>query len=86
MIFTLLTVFDKATGAFLPPFSVAHVNVGLRAFADQVNNQQSDIGRHPEDFTLFRIGTFDDATSKIELLNAPESIANAIQYAKPKEA
>ena len=57
--------------------------MALRAFEDQVNNPESQIASHPEQFTLFRIGTYDDQTAEIRT-DMVKSLGKAIEYLKQK--
>lgn len=85
MILTVVCVHDKAAAAYLAPFSVGHIQLAVRAFADQCNTPNTDIGRHPEDFTLFKLGTYDDSTGRFDLLPSPEAVGNGVNYVR-KEA
>ena len=50
-----------------------------RAFNDCVNDAEHNFGRHPEDYTLFKIGEFDDQTAEINW-ETPQSLGNGIEY------
>lgn len=52
-------VFDEKARAFLPPWFLPEVQMGVRAFGDCVNDATHAFGRHPADYTLFLIGEFD---------------------------
>ena len=77
------TVFDSAVGAHIMPFFMRSNGEAVRAFTAEVNNPQSNIFKSPKDFTLLRIGTFDDNTGvfepeqKIALGNATEFLSSA---------
>jgi len=58
----VVCVRDRATDSFGRPFFVPHVGEALRSFTDEVNNKDSELGRHPEDYDLFQCGTFDSDT------------------------
>lgn len=71
----LFSVFDRAAETYHPPFGVPAVGVALRDFADQVNNKESPIASHPEDFELWLIGTLDDREGVIEPLHERKAVA-----------
>lgn len=73
----VMSAFDKKAAVYLTPFFVAHVNVGIRAFANVANDVQSGIGRNPEDFSLWELGTFDDESGQFELYQQPSHVAEA---------
>ena len=43
-----------------------------------MNSGQGVLSDHPEDFTLFEIGTFDIQTGTIELFDSKVSVANGL--------
>lgn len=62
----IYTIFDSKAEAFNAPFYFQHDAQAIRGFADAVNSPESHIGMHPEDYTLFVIGTYDDETAEIK--------------------
>ena len=77
------TVFDQAVGAHVNPFFLRSNGEAIRAFTAEVNNPQSNFHQSPKDFTLLRVGTFDDNTGvftpeqKVALGNAVEFLSSA---------
>jgi len=76
MKYVVVTVRDRTADVFGQPFFVARVGQAIRSFADEVNNASSDsaIAKHPEDFDLYELGSFDDETATFEC-GAPRQIA-----------
>lgn len=66
------SVFDVKVDAFMPPFFQPTNGSALRHFADAVNDPQSQLSRHPEDYKLCCVGEFDDATG---LITPPADLA-----------
>lgn len=64
----LFAVYDSKIRAFFPPFYVPAPELGLRAFSQSANDPESEFFKNPEDYTLFGLGTYDDALGKHELL------------------
>lgn len=61
----LYAIKDKAIG-FVHVFTTSNDYSALRMFNDTVNNPNpTNISEHPEDFSLFSLGTFDDETGNI---------------------
>ncbi len=54
------TIFDTATGAYMRPFFLLADSQAIRSFKDITLDADHEVGRHPEDYSLVRIGTFDD--------------------------
>ena len=59
------TIYDTASATYLRPFFTNADGQAMRSFKDIATDADHDIGKHPEDYTLFRIGTFDDNTGKL---------------------
>lgn len=72
----LVAIRDIKVGAYQQPACVAAIGGAERAFSDAVNNQErnTDISRHPEDFELYILGTFDDETGRIETKEQPQFV------------
>lgn len=55
----VFTVYDSKAEQYLAPFVTNTVGVAERMFSELVNQDGHQFNRHPEDYTLYRIGTFD---------------------------
>jgi len=64
-IHVLCSVLDLATQTYGRPFPVHHARQAMRSFSDEVNNPESEISRHAEDYELWRVGEFEDATGAL---------------------
>jgi hypothetical protein len=75
----IVSIKDTAADAFGRPAFVATEGVALRQFQDEVNRASDDnqLYKHPQDFHLYYIGMFDDATGKFELMEIPKLITRA---------
>jgi len=62
-------------------FTIA-VGEALRHFEDEVNNPQSPLYKHPEDYTLFHLGQYDETTGQFDLKDAPLSLGVALNFKK----
>lgn len=79
MIQVIISVKDTAAQAFGRPIFVPTTAVAVRSFRDEVNRKDStdDMSRHPDDFELYEIGSFDDSTGIIDVLSSPRLVARA---------
>lgn len=68
MIQKMFGVYDLKACAYLQPFFSGNSGSAMRAFSDAVNDGTSPIAKHPADYQLFELGTFDDSTGSIEAL------------------
>lgn len=74
----VLAAYDKKAKAFLTPFFVPTVAVGVRSFTEAANNPQQQVCKFPEDFSLFLLGTFSDEDGHFNLTAQPTHVAEAI--------
>lgn len=75
----VFAIFDGAAGAYLRPMFVPSNGMAIRAFQGEANDPKSMIYKHPDQFTLFEIGTYDDNTGSLESI-VPKSVGNAVQF------
>ena len=60
------TIYDVASGVYMRPFFSQADGQATRGFKDIATDADHEVGKHPEDYTLYRIGTFNDGTGEIE--------------------
>lgn len=60
MIHKIYSIFDSKAEAYSLPFYYQHEGQALRTFGDWVNDPNTPYGKHPEDYTMFEIGTYDE--------------------------
>ncbi len=65
MIHKIFTVFDEKAQAYIAPFTCHQTGMAIRSFTDACADQTHKFGAHPEDYTLYQIGFFDDETAEI---------------------
>lgn len=58
-------IFDVKAKAYMQPWFMPNDSMASRAFQDCVSDPQHTFGAHPEDYTLFNIGTFNQITGEI---------------------
>lgn len=64
MILKVFAVYDAKAECFSTPFFQATLGLAIRGFKDAANDANSAVGRHPADYTLFELGTFDDSNGQ----------------------
>lgn len=60
MIYQVFAVKDDKAAAFALPFFLPRMEVALRSFKDAMKDPKHDMSRHPEDYSLWCLGEFDD--------------------------
>ncbi|WNK14143.1 MAG: nonstructural protein [Microvirus sp.] len=74
-----VAVFDAAVGSFNRPFFVPSLGLALRSFADEVNryDDNNPMSRHPNDFSLYKLGSYDEISGRFDSLDVPERLSLA---------
>lgn len=80
MIVKMFAVYDAKAEAYFPPFYSQNAQSAIRDFSDKVNTPNHVWNRHPEDYTLFAVGEFDDQTCQITPLKAHSPLGKALEY------
>lgn len=73
MKYVVLSIFDRASGIYGRPVFVPAKGAGIRSFTDEINraDPQNEIYRHPDDYDLYDLGSFDDQSGAFELNVSP---------------
>lgn len=74
------SIYDSAAKAYFPPFFLHTEGMALRGFTDAVNDPNSQVGKHPKDYDLFQIGTFDDNTGQLTPLQTNKPLGNGLHF------
>lgn len=77
------SVFDSKSGVYSTPYFYVNDATAIRAFTLAVNDERSNINAFPGDYTLYKIGDFDDNVAILSQCN-PIPICNAVSVHRPK--
>lgn len=80
----LYAIHDAGAKAYMPPFPMQNDNLAIRSFQQAVQTQEH-IQQHPIDYSMFRIGVYDDETAILSPEAPPELICTAIQTITMRE-
>ncbi len=80
----MFVIYDVKANAYMQPWFLTQEGMALRAFSDCVNDADHNFGRHPEDYTLFNIGSFDDANADIKW-QPPKSMGNGLEFVRSED-
>ncbi len=78
----IFTIYDSKAKAYLTPFFLHQEGMALRIFTDCINDTVHQFGKHPEDYTLFLLGSWSDEKAKF-LINNPIALATGIELVNP---
>lgn len=79
----LFAVHDAKIGLYAEPFFLLTTADAVRGWITVSNDQNTQIGKYPEDFTLFELGEYDDETGVVANHQVPLSLGLALNYRKP---
>ncbi len=65
MLMNIYSVFDVASGAYMRPFFAQADGEATRVFGDLCCDSEHPMGMHPKDYSLCRLGSFNDQTGDI---------------------
>lgn len=83
MITQAFCLYDTKTGIYGVPFFMQHVGEAVRACQDLANDMNTTVGRHPADFMLVRLGSYNDAVGAFD--NQQEHIGTVVSMVRPPE-
>lgn len=75
----MVTVYDSAAKVYTTPFFVRTPMEAIRSFGDAVGDSKSPFCQHPEHYTLFAIGEYDDSTGSGVFNPAAEKLISALE-------
>lgn len=82
MLFQLYAIKDRSVEAFQPMSCCRAEGEALRAFHDALSNPQNGvIHKHPDDFDLWYLGTYDDQTGHISA-EQPRKVADGKTFSQ----
>lgn len=80
MIKKQFAIYDSKAEFYSDPYPYHTTGEALRAFTETANDANSNISKHPEDFTLFEIGSYDNTSASWTPLEAKKSLGTALEY------
>lgn len=76
------SIYDEKMECYNTPYFNLNHRVASRNFGDLANDDKSSVYRHPEDYSLYCIGAFDDSTGMINPYDPPMLISRASSFKK----
>ncbi len=61
----IYSIYDTAAALYMRPIFVQSDGQAVRLFSDLACDAESEVGKHPEDYTLIRLGIYDDTTGNL---------------------
>lgn len=82
MKYTIISIRDVVANMYSTPTFHQSKGSALRSFGNEVNraDENNTIYKHPNDFEIYALGTFDDETATFEPYSTPEQLGLARDY------
>lgn len=74
----LYAVYDVASGVYDGPVGSMNDATAIRQFKEVATNDNNPIGKNPSDFTLMKVGIWNDADGQIESM-PPVKVMTALE-------
>ena len=65
----LFSIYDKIAHVYAKPILMQNAMVAIRSIRDAMENKDHEFAKHPEDYALYELGSFDDISGMIEMNN-----------------
>lgn len=82
MILKIFSLYDSKAEAYMQPFFMQTKGQAIRAITDTATNKESQIGRHPADFTLFELGEYNDSNGTFQTHEARVNLGTCLEFIK----
>lgn len=80
----IFAVYDSKAEFYGNPFFMSSVGEAIRGFQDVSIDKNTNIGRHPGDFTLFHLGEFETSYGEWTIYDTKKSLGTALEH-RPAE-
>lgn len=78
MIIHCYCIFDRKALSYHPPYYAPTDGAAVRTLADAVADANNMLGRHPNDYVLYCVGSFDDSKGSMEPASPLRHVIDAI--------
>lgn len=80
MILKIYSIFDEKINAFMTPFFAPADGAAVRSFKDLCMDDSSTVSKNLEDFSLYRIGEYNDSDASVIATVPVELIVRAVEF------
>lgn len=77
-------VFDEKASCYDKPFFMPTWAMAKRMFGDAVNQVDTAVSKHPADYKLYGLGTFDVESGMLEGTSTPTFICHGSDFVEPE--
>lgn len=81
----LYAIHDSKVGAYMPPMAFRSNGEAIRSFLQMADDPQGIVGKFPHDFTLMKLGEWDERLGKITAAESKDNLGSAAELRPPQE-
>lgn len=78
MIVNAYSIFDTKSLVYSNPFYAVTDGAAIRVVSDAANDMNTSLGKHPADFILYKVGSYNDASGVLQTLDPREHVIDLI--------
>lgn len=78
----VFAVRDRVAELYAAPFLETTIGSATRAFGDATQSPDNPASKHPDDFELWHLGTFEDCDASYDLLPKPKCVSLGSDWKK----
>lgn len=78
MIMNVYCIFDTKSLVYSVPWFQPTHGAAIRVLTDLVNDTNTNVGRHPADYVLYQVGTYDDGKAQLAPVSPIVHIHDAV--------
>lgn len=83
VVYRVYSIRDVKTNVYNSPYFQTHKAGAIRMFMDLCTDPQSTIKKHPADFQLYELGTFNSETGKFTSHQEPIYLSSPSDFSPP---
>lgn len=83
MLWSAYTLHDVKALQYNPPFFAINDAIARRMVGELATDLNTSVGRHPSDFKLYKLGSYDDAKAEFHLLPIMEHVVDIVALIPP---
>jgi len=82
MLHRVFSIYDHACEAYMRPFLAPTKGVAIRSFSELAQDTNHEVGKYPEQYTLFELGSWEDTNALYDLHDTPLPIGKGHEFIK----
>jgi len=80
MITKIFSVYDTKAETYMQPFHAPTTGSAIRSISDCLSDSSHPFAKHPTDYMLFELGSYDDSSASFTLLADKVCLGSLLDY------